>query len=155
MRRLFGSFKTTFWNILTQFSFQIDMSTAVVNTCGECGYLCDCMCVCVCVGAAGGLDLASANPWCFPDVMEVAAVSVHPLSRTAAGQLLRLPTHNNICKHQPQHVPTNRGILIAAASSQNEVFDSVKRCQTGSIPNFGTESILLYVHYTLQTHTDK
>lgn len=141
MRRLFGSFKTMFWNILTQLSFQIDMSTVVVNTWWWM-WLSLWLYVFVCAGAVGGLDLASANPWCFPDVKEVAAVSVHPLSRTARGQLLRPCTRNNICKHQPRHVPTNRGILIAAASSQNEVFDSMSFFRG------------FFVHYTLQTHTD-
>lgn len=99
--------QTTCRTILTRFSLQVDLSTEVVNTCGKRGYLNERAYARVCFWQ--GLDLASANLWRSPDVMEVAAVSIRPLARTARRAASPPPTRApNISKHagRPRLSPT-------------------------------------------------
>lgn len=119
-----------FWGILTQFWCQIVMLPIIVNTCGVCGYPCVYVWVrvCKCIQPGGwgwgGVDLVSANPWFFPDVIVVAVVSDHPLSRMARGQLPRpsqTTTSVNICCTTFQYVTGVLACLTTAASSHSGV----------------------------------
>lgn len=85
--------------------------------------------MCVCFWR--GLDLASANLWCSPDVMEVAAVSIRPLARRACRAESPPPTHA---------WQTSVNILACPASSQNQRLNSAKRPSHGCIISTGYQN---------------
>lgn len=73
-----------------------------------------------------GLDLVSAHLWCSPDVMEVAAVSIQSLARTACRAASLPPAHTR---------QTSVNIL-----AQNQVLNSVKKVSHKCIRRAGSRT---------------